>query len=182
MKRVLFCLGLSAGYVLGARAGRNRYEQIKRVSVKAANSPTAQRALGYAQAGVDQVSDAAARFSRQAPSYLADAAERLDAATAPLTERVNASVKDASEQLKHLSESVTAGSRQLPNKIAHTAESLKDQLTTQLSESTERARERQAHDVLSAAAKRAALLAELEESPSDSMLDEAHADRRNLNE
>ncbi len=38
-------LGAVAGYVLGARAGRERYEQIKRLSTKVADNPAVHSAV-----------------------------------------------------------------------------------------------------------------------------------------
>ena len=48
--RISFLSGLAAGYVLGARAGRERYEQIKRIGRAVADSPAAQQAAGAVQA------------------------------------------------------------------------------------------------------------------------------------
>ena len=38
--RILFVIGLGAGYVLGAKAGRQRYEQIASTADKVWNSPS----------------------------------------------------------------------------------------------------------------------------------------------
>ena len=38
--RILFVIGLGAGYVLGAKAGRQRYEQIASAADKVWNSPS----------------------------------------------------------------------------------------------------------------------------------------------
>jgi hypothetical protein len=50
--RISFVAGLAAGYVLGAKAGRDRYEQIRRVSEKVRGNSTVQKAsaaaVGYA--------------------------------------------------------------------------------------------------------------------------------------
>ena len=48
--RVTFIAGLAAGFVMGTRAGRERYEQMKKVARKAADSPAVQQAAGAAQA------------------------------------------------------------------------------------------------------------------------------------
>jgi hypothetical protein len=48
--RIAFFSGLAAGFVLGARAGRERYEQIKRAGKRVAESPAAQQAAGAVQA------------------------------------------------------------------------------------------------------------------------------------
>jgi len=48
--RITFLTGLAAGYVLGARAGRERYEQIVRLGRQVADNPAAQQAAGAVQA------------------------------------------------------------------------------------------------------------------------------------
>jgi hypothetical protein len=45
---------VGAGYVLGARAGRARYDQIVRVARRVAGSQTVQSTAGLAQARLDQ--------------------------------------------------------------------------------------------------------------------------------
>ena len=45
-------VGFVLGYVLGAKAGRERYEQIMRWSSKAADSPAVQGAAGFLRAKV----------------------------------------------------------------------------------------------------------------------------------
>jgi hypothetical protein len=45
-----FVVGLGVGFVLGARAGRERYEQMVKVTRKAADSPAVQQAAGAIQA------------------------------------------------------------------------------------------------------------------------------------
>src|ERR1700680_124297 len=42
--RVTFLTGLAVGFVAGARAGRERYEQMKKVARKAVESPPVQKA------------------------------------------------------------------------------------------------------------------------------------------
>jgi len=48
--RVTFAAGLAAGFVIGARAGRERYEQIKKMARRAADHPAVQQAAGAAAA------------------------------------------------------------------------------------------------------------------------------------
>jgi len=45
-----FVVGLGVGFVLGARAGRERYEQMVKATRKAADSPAVQQAAGAIQA------------------------------------------------------------------------------------------------------------------------------------
>jgi hypothetical protein len=61
-------LGFVAGYVLGAKAGRERYEQIKRLSAKTADHPAVQGAAGFVRAKVSAgVSAVFSRTRRPAP-------------------------------------------------------------------------------------------------------------------
>jgi len=48
--RFVFFVGLGIGFVLGARAGRERYEQLRRAARKVADSPAVQQAAGALQA------------------------------------------------------------------------------------------------------------------------------------
>ncbi|MEV4177886.1 MULTISPECIES: YtxH domain-containing protein [unclassified Nonomuraea] len=44
--RMTFAVGLAIGYVLGSRAGRERYEQIKRTAQRVADNPRVQEVAG----------------------------------------------------------------------------------------------------------------------------------------
>ena len=48
--RITFFGGLAIGYVLGAQAGRERYEQLKQLAKKASESPAMQQTAGALQA------------------------------------------------------------------------------------------------------------------------------------
>src|SRR4051794_38630160 len=48
--RITFATGFAAGYVLGAKAGRQRYEQIMRWARRTADSPSVQETAGVLQA------------------------------------------------------------------------------------------------------------------------------------
>jgi hypothetical protein len=52
--KLSFLLGGAVGYVLGARAGRERYESIVRVGRRVAGSQTIQSAAGVLQAQVEE--------------------------------------------------------------------------------------------------------------------------------
>ena len=49
MAKLTFIAGLAAGYVLGSRAGRQRYEQIRRTSGKVWNSGPVQKQVSSAR-------------------------------------------------------------------------------------------------------------------------------------
>jgi hypothetical protein len=48
--KATFVVGFAAGFVVGARAGRERYEQLKKLARAAADSPAAQQAAAALQA------------------------------------------------------------------------------------------------------------------------------------
>src|SRR5215813_3720360 len=48
--RFVFIVGLGVGFVIGARAGRERYEQLVKLTRKAKDSPAVQQAAGAVQA------------------------------------------------------------------------------------------------------------------------------------
>ncbi|MGY1827667.1 MULTISPECIES: hypothetical protein [unclassified Blastococcus] len=53
MAKLSFLAGFGAGYVLGSRAGRERYEQIRRTWEHAKDDPRLQSLAGMAQAKAD---------------------------------------------------------------------------------------------------------------------------------
>ncbi|SEF74050.1 hypothetical protein SAMN05444920_101519 [Nonomuraea solani] len=53
--RMTFAVGLAIGYVLGSRAGRERYEQIKRAAQRVADNPRVQEAAGVFGAQASKV-------------------------------------------------------------------------------------------------------------------------------
>ncbi|GAA4555046.1 YtxH domain-containing protein [Planotetraspora kaengkrachanensis] len=53
--KAMFAAGLAIGYVLGTRAGRERYEQIKRAAQRVADSPSVQEAAGLVGAQASKV-------------------------------------------------------------------------------------------------------------------------------
>jgi hypothetical protein len=66
--KLSFLAGLGAGYVLGSRAGRDRYEQIRRGWEHAKDDPRLQSIAGMAQARADDaLSSIRARMGSETP-------------------------------------------------------------------------------------------------------------------
>lgn len=70
MKKVWFIIGATVGYILGARAGRERYDQISRTAGKAWNSEAVQHR-------VEDVKAAAAEAPGKVAGTLAGSAKEL---------------------------------------------------------------------------------------------------------
>lgn len=156
---MLFVVGAGIGFVLGARAGRERYEQLKRAAIEVAESDAAQRAIALAQRGTDAATD----------------------------------------QLAKLTGQVSESSREFESKVVHTAESLREDLVRRAEDAKaslgearasakewvdstkERSIEFQAQNVVAVGDLRAEALADLEDD-GDAMVDEGHADDRNVKE
>lgn len=68
--KIAFVLGAATGYVLGTRAGRERYEQIKRGAQKLWNTDPVQRGVGAvrgaAQGRIDELKASALRAGKEA--------------------------------------------------------------------------------------------------------------------
>lgn len=73
---VRLAIGFVLGYVLGAKAGRERYEQIARLTSKVADSPAVQGAAGAVRAKVTNLLPGRKRqvATRPDPAYLDNAA------------------------------------------------------------------------------------------------------------
>lgn len=70
--RLVFVAGLAVGYVLGSRAGRERYEEIKRLAQRVADNPKIQEAAGLVGARASRImATARERLGNKVP-FLAD--------------------------------------------------------------------------------------------------------------
>jgi len=78
--KIAFIVGAAVGYVLGTRAGRERYEQIKRGAEKLWNTEPIQKGVGAVRGVLDAQADEVKAFVRRASS---DAFSRLANHTAP---------------------------------------------------------------------------------------------------
>ncbi len=79
--RFAFISGLAVGFVLGARAGRERYEQLRRLARKAADSPAVQQAAGAVQAqAADLARTAKNKVAGQVPKMAGSARSKVGGA------------------------------------------------------------------------------------------------------
>jgi hypothetical protein len=68
--KILFSAGLAVGYVFGTRAGRERYEQLKRTAESFWNSPRVKQR-------VDQVEDFVKEKAPEVVEFVSDGAKQL---------------------------------------------------------------------------------------------------------
>ena len=85
MRKLLLLAAIGAGYVLGARAGRQRYEQIKQMFVKVKDDPRVQSAA-----------HTAADTARQQAPIVKD---KITAVAATAAEKVRPSGSSADDEL-----------------------------------------------------------------------------------
>ena len=65
MSKSSLLIGVAIGYVLGSRAGHERYEQIKSGASRVAQNPKVQAAAGRAQEAVGQQAAAVADVAKE---------------------------------------------------------------------------------------------------------------------
>lgn len=98
--KVAFVLGAAVGYVLGTRAGRERYAQIKRGAEAVWQTAPVQRGVGLvreaAQGQVDSVKAAAVRAGKGAfAAFMQDDSRAKSTPTAPAKPAANDQASDA---------------------------------------------------------------------------------------
>ena len=76
--KVTFIAGFAAGFVLGARAGRERYEQIKKLARHTADNPAVQQAAAAVQAkAAGLASNATHKVAGQLHDSMASARDKV---------------------------------------------------------------------------------------------------------
>ncbi len=93
--RIVFLVGLGTGYVLGARAGRERYEQIVAAAQRVRGNPAMQQAAGT-------VTDRASQWRHTAAESGKAMAGRMgDVVAGHLPQKVSERISATSERLRH---------------------------------------------------------------------------------
>lgn len=112
--KILFVVGLGVGYVLGTRAGRERYDQIKRAAEGVWNQPAVQQ-------GVDTVKDFAKARVGDLSGTVLDAAKSF---IGNATKASGASGKDVSKAAESARDTVAKGAKAAKDVVDTTAEKL----------------------------------------------------------
>lgn len=75
MRKLLFVIGAAVGYILGARAGRERYEQISQQAGKVWNNPKVQSTVEDVKAQAQSTVEDVKAHAPKAAASLADTAK-----------------------------------------------------------------------------------------------------------
>lgn len=128
--KIAFVLGLGAGYVLGTRAGRERYEQIKEQAQRVWELPPVQKQ-------VDKAKDMTRSALMAIPSALWTGAVKVTKAAASrgtAGQRLDAAIEAGEEAVEDLEEAVdeakAAAKKPAPKKAASSAAAKKSTSTT----------------------------------------------------
>jgi hypothetical protein len=94
-----FLVGLGAGYVLGTKAGQERYQQIVDAASRLRENPGVQRLTGEVNktvaVGRDRVTETAAAKAEEAKEAVANAARRSDDRAGPASTTTTSSTSGA---------------------------------------------------------------------------------------
>jgi hypothetical protein len=92
--KILFVAGLGLGYVLGTRAGREKYEQLKSGAMKLWNDPRVQRQVDNAEAFVkDKAPDVAEFVSDNAKKVVSQVTGKKPTVSRPSGARTSGAAK-----------------------------------------------------------------------------------------
>lgn len=115
MNRVIFFLGAGVGFVLGARAGHERYRQIQQLSRNIASSAPVQRGLASTQRAIDNATPRVSQATSQLGSEGGQAGRLV--------------LGRAGESAQQLAQTVVGGTRDLAERFTTQAEDLQSKVT-----------------------------------------------------
>ena len=111
--KIAFVLGAAVGYVLGSRAGRGRYEQIKRGAQNVWNTEPVQKGFGLVKGALDERADEVKTFIRRAS---ADAFANIARQAAPKEQRPRSAA--SAENMSATSAKPAQGDEEKPGEAA----------------------------------------------------------------
>jgi hypothetical protein len=110
--KILFATGLAVGYVLGTRAGRERYEQIKKTADRFWGDPRVQRQVdkvdGYVR---DKAPEVAEFVTDGAKKVVTTVMSKKDAATGSSTSRSGSTRSSSAKSASSSTTPKSSGSR-----------------------------------------------------------------------
>jgi hypothetical protein len=110
MRKLLFVVGLGAGYVLGARAGREQYDKIAAAANNVWQSPKVAKARkdveAYARQQAPIIAEKAEAAVKAAPAVIADSAHKTADAAKEAADRAAGIAKDVADRTSVIAKDV----------------------------------------------------------------------------
>ena len=132
--RFLLLVGLGVGYLLGARAGRERYEQIKTKANELWEDPRVRKARteveAYARQQAPIIRERAEAVAKAAPGVVADGAKAAAGMAKDVAGKVSTTAKDVADKVgdsaKDVAGKVGTAAKDARGKVTKSAAQLKD--------------------------------------------------------
>lgn len=139
--KFLFIIGLGVGYVLGSRAGRPRYEQMKAKAAEAWEDPRVQKVVTETQDFVKEtapvVQEKIAEGTKAAAVIAQKSATRTSEIARDVSGKVAVTAKDVSEKVATTSKDVTRKTKKASKKLAKVAKDTSESVAKVAKEATE---------------------------------------------
>ena len=125
-RKLLFVVGLGAGFVLGARAGRERYDEIVAAANKVWQNPRVAKARAdveaYAREQAPIIAERAEAAAKAAPGVIKDAADKTATLAKDVAATTTATAKDIAGR-------TSATAKDVADKTTATAKDVADRTT-----------------------------------------------------
>ncbi|MET3768314.1 hypothetical protein ABIB15_000994 [Marisediminicola sp. UYEF4] len=130
--KLIFIVGLAAGYVLGARSGRAPYERLKAKSTEAWEDPRVQKVVHEAEDFVKEnapiVADKVAEGAKVAAQKIAEGSKVAAEGAKAAGEKIAGTSKIAGQSVSEGAKVAAAGAVDAASKIADTAKDVSEKV------------------------------------------------------
>ena len=138
-RKLLFLTGLAIGYVVGARAGREKYDKLRAATERYWRDPRVTKVRSdvesYARTQAPIIRDRAGAAAKAAPGAIAGAAKDVADKTSTLAKDV---ADKTSTTAKDVADKTTATAKSVAGRVTDAADDVKDQVVKTASDLRER--------------------------------------------
>ena len=138
-RKLLFLTGLAIGYVVGARAGREKYDKLRAATERYWRDPRVTKVRSdvesYARTQAPIIRDRAGAAAKAAPGAIAGAAKDVADKTSTLARDV---ADKTSTTAKDVADKTTATAKSVAGRVTDAADDVKDQVVKTASDLRER--------------------------------------------
>ena len=138
-RKLLFLVGLAIGYVIGARAGREKYDKIKAAAEQYWRDPRVTKVRSdvesYARTQAPIIRDRAEAAAKAAPGAIAGAAKDVAGKTSTIAKDV---ADKTTATAKDVADKTTATAKSVAGRVTDAADDVKDQVVKTASDLRER--------------------------------------------